>query len=176
MKITRYVIFLLLILVIGITAIIFIVATAGAAVSEANAVHSGSSARAQIPYDFWIVGTHLPAGEYTLSPVVDTVVLFRNVKTNESEQASLVPTGERVATDNRKLVFVLHNGQHYLREVWNTNGRHVVTSQFNSPLADSDTQTEVRFLDQNRESQRAGRADHASQLCVAESHAGKSCQ
>jgi hypothetical protein len=176
MQITRFVIFLVLILVIGITAIIFIVANAGAAESEANAVQPASATRAQIPYDFWIVGTRLPAGEYTLSPVVDTVVLFRNVKTNATEQASLVPTGEQVATDNHKLVFVLHNGQHYLREVWNANGRHVVTSQLNSPIADSDTQTEVRLLDQNRESQRAGRSGNASQLCVADSHAGKSCQ
>jgi hypothetical protein len=172
MKITRFVVFLL---VVGITVLIFIFG-AGVSISETNAAYSARATRAQIPYDFWIVGTRLSAGEYTLSPVVDTVVLFRNVKTNATEQASLVPTGEQVATDNHKLVFVLHNGQHYLREVWNQNGRNVVTSQFNSPIADSDTQTEVRLVDEKREDQRAGQAGNASQLCVAESHAGKSCQ
>jgi len=173
MKITRFVIFLL---VIGITVIIFIFGTAGVAISETNAAYSAHATRAQIPYDFWIVGTHLPAGEYILSRIVDTVVLFRNVKTKASEQASLVPTGERVATDDHKLIFVLHNGQHYLREVWNANGRHVVTSQLNSRLAESDTQTEVRLVDQKRETQMPGQAGSASQFCVADSPAEKICQ
>jgi len=55
-------------------------------------------ATAQIPFDFWMGDTHLPAGEYALYPVLrlTTLVLLRNTKTNAQEQAFQVPTGELV--------------------------------------------------------------------------------
>src|SRR5690349_5662711 len=97
--------------VVGIFLITFMVVAAGVAVGQTNGSDSTLTTTVQIPYDFWIVGTRLPAGEYAISPVVDTVVLIRNVKTKAKEQASLMPTGDPVAPGDQKLVFVEHNGQ-----------------------------------------------------------------
>jgi hypothetical protein len=133
--------------VLGIFLIAFLVAAAGVAVGQTNGSGTTPTTTVQIPYDFWIVGTRLPAGEYTISPVVDTVVLFHNAKTKAKEQASLMPTGEPVPAGDHKLVFVEHNGQHYLREIWNADGRQIVTSQLRLFPATGDTVTEVRLVE-----------------------------
>lgn len=101
-----------------------------------------------IPYDFWIAGKRLPAGDYSLSRTMETVVDFHNANAEQGEQAFLMPTGEAVAAGNQKLVFVVHNGEHYLREVWNSDGRQVVTSQLGVPSAPGDTTTQLRLPDQ----------------------------
>src|SRR5215475_6940205 len=139
--------------VIGIFLLVSLFVAAGVAVGQTKALPSTPRITAQIPYDFWIVATRLPAGQYTLSPVVYTVVLFRNAKTKAKEQASLMPTGEPVATGDHKLVFVVHNGQHYLREIWNSDGKQVVTTQLALPLVAGDTETEVRLVEQKRDNQ-----------------------
>ena len=146
MKTTKLVISTLV--AVGIFVIAFLVVAAGVAVGQTNGSGSTTTTTVQIPYDFWIVGTRLPAGDYTISPVVDTVVLFHNAKTKAKEQASLMPTGEAVAGGDHKLVFVVHNGQHYLREIWNADGRQIVTSQLRLFPATGDTVTEVRLVEQ----------------------------
>ena len=134
--------------VVGIFLIAFLVAAAGVAVGQTNGSDSTLATTVQIPYDFWIVGTRLPAGEYAISPVVDTVVLIRNVKTKAKEQASLMPTGDPVAPGDHKLVFVQHNGQHYPREIWDSNGRQIVTTQLRLFPGTGDNVTEVRLVEQ----------------------------
>ena len=133
--------------VVGIFLIAFLVVAAGVAVGQTNGSASTPTITVQIPYDFWIVGTRLPAGEYAISPVVDTVVLIRNLKTKAKEQASLMPTGDPVAPGDHKLVFVEHNGQHYLREIWSADGRQIVTSQLRLFPAAGDKETEVRLVE-----------------------------
>jgi hypothetical protein len=129
----------------------FVVAGTGVALAQTSAPLSTHPARVHIPYDFWIEGTHLPAGDYILSPLEDTIVLFRNAKIKTQEQAtSLMPTGQSVAAYDHKLVFVVHNGQHNFREIWNSDGKEIATSQFDLPLPAGDTETEVRLLEQKR--------------------------
>ena len=145
--------------VIGLFVIAFIVVAAGVAVPQTNPSRSTSATTVHIPYDFWIQNTPLSAGDYSLSIVVDTVVFFHNVKTKATEQVSLLPTGDQVAPGDHKLVFVVHNGQHYLREIWNADGKQIVTSQLDVPLASGDTETEVRLIEQKGNG--AGRAKAA---------------
>ena len=108
-------------------------------------------ATAQIPFDFWIDDTHLPAGEYALYPALrlDTLLLLRNTKTSAQEQIFLVPTGDAVANGDYKLVFVTRAGQHYLREVWEAAGKAVLTSQAGVSLRSTDSWSEVPLVGQN---------------------------
>ena len=94
--------------------------------------------------------THLPAGEYALYPVLrlTTLVLLRNTKTNAQEQAFLVPTGELVASGDYKLVFVVQKGQHYLQELWESDGKAVLTSQLGITMGPADTRSEVPLVGQ----------------------------
>ena len=102
-------------------------------------------ARVDIPYDFWIAGDRLPAGHYAVSRVLATVLLFRNAQADRQEQVFLVPTGQPLSAGNDRLIFVVHSGQRYLREVWNSDGRQVVTDQLGLPLAPGDTFVELRL-------------------------------
>jgi len=116
-------------------------------VTDADATSSARfTATAHIPYDFYVEGTHLPAGDYTISPVADTVVLFRNAEAKAVGQAFLVPTGESVPTGEERLVFVLRNGRHALTDVWTPSGKMVVTSQQNRASAATDERTQVALV------------------------------
>jgi hypothetical protein len=106
---------------------------------------------AQIPYEFWIAGTLLPAGNYSISPSVPSVVVFWNAKHDIGKQAFLMPTGGSVASGQGKLIFLVHDGKHYLRAIWLSDGKAVLTSEFHLPLAAGDTETEVKLLEQKRD-------------------------
>jgi hypothetical protein len=125
---------------------------------QSNAPRPTRSATAQIPYDFWVEGTLLPAGDYTLSRIEETVVVFRNSKADAQEEAFLLPTGDRVADTDHKLIFIVHEGRHYLRGVWDGDGRQVITSQLDVPLAPGDEETQVPLVEPKRDSHRPNKA------------------
>jgi hypothetical protein len=106
---------------------------------------------AHIPYDFWIGGTRLPAGDYSISPGAASVVVFWNARGEIGGQAFLIPTGASVASADCKLIFVLHDGEHYLRAIWLSDGKAVLTSEFHLPSAAGDTETEVRLFEQKHD-------------------------
>jgi hypothetical protein len=121
--------------------------TGKAIVTDADAtagVHF--TATAHVPYDFYIEGTHFPAGDYTISPVADSVLLFRNADAHAVGQAFLVPTGEAVPARAEKLLFELRNGRHCLTDVWIPNGKMVVTSQQGRVSAATEARTEVNLV------------------------------
>ena len=103
-------------------------------------------ASARIPFDFWIGGSHLPAGDYALDSILDTLVIFRNARAKAQEHAFLVPSGDAVGCTEYKLVFVLHNRQHYLRELWNSSGKAVLTSYMGVAMVSADTLIEVPVI------------------------------
>jgi hypothetical protein len=103
---------------------------------------------AQVPFDFWVDDTQLPAGEYGLYPALglDIVLLLRNTRTNAQEQLFLVPTGESVAKGDYKLVFVTRAGQNHLCQVWETDGKAVLTSQYGIGVRSTDARSEVPLV------------------------------
>jgi hypothetical protein len=140
---------LAIVLVIGFAAM-FLVITAALAVGQDNPrPPSPAIATAKIPFDFWVDDTRLPEGEYALYSVfrLNTLVFLRNTKVDAQEQGVfLMPTGDPVASGDYKLVFVVHEGQHYLREIWASNGKAVLTSQFGIDVAPADTLSEIRLV------------------------------
>jgi hypothetical protein len=79
-----------------------------------------STARVQIPFDFSIGNSMLPAGEYTVSPLVEggTVLTIRSldgrrqmfVQTSAAESAN--------APSETKLVFRRYGDQYFLSQIW----------------------------------------------------------
>jgi hypothetical protein len=109
---------------------------------------------AHIPYEFWIEGARLPAGDYTISRVMDTVVLFRNLQTKAEADAYLTPTEtQKVSANDEKVVFIVRDGQHYLREVWNSDGRQVISSELDIPLQATDAKSQVPLIGQSNAQQ-----------------------
>jgi hypothetical protein len=111
----------------------------------------------QIPFDFWVGGSHLPAGNYILDCSLPTVVTFRNVQTKEQAQAFLVPTGDEVGLRDHKLIFVTRNRQYYLQELWNSHGRAVLTSRFGVTMASEDIRSEIPISEDKRGKEAAER-------------------
>jgi hypothetical protein len=134
---------------ISIATIALLLVLAGTAFGQNANSEEKSGDTAHIPYDFWIADARLPAGDYTISRVISTIVLFRNVQTKAEAQAFLLPTETHsVAADDQKLVFILRDGQHYLREVWNSDGRQVISSESGIPLPAQTSVTAVPLMDQ----------------------------
>ncbi len=96
----------------------------------------------QIPFDFWIGPSRFPAGTYRMECLLVTMVLFHNTDKNIHAQAFLMPTGDKVATDDYKLIFAMHDHQRYLQELWNSNGRAVLTLRL-ATMAPEDTRIEI---------------------------------
>jgi hypothetical protein len=106
-------------------------------------------ATTHIPFDFWVDGTHLAAGDYAVYPVrrlKNTLLLLRDTKTGAQEQMFLLPTGDAVVSGGCKLVFLVRNGQHYLQEVWDSDGKAILTSHYGMLIAPADTRSEVPLI------------------------------
>lgn len=137
----------ILALLFGIVAIIgFLILTDFVSVGQSQAqAPVDPIAKALIPFDFWVGGTHLPAGEYDLyrSLGLNSVVVLRSMENNAQDEAFLLPLSGPVAMGHCKLIFVNRRGKHYLHEVWNAHGRAILTSEFAMGVAAGDTRSEV---------------------------------
>lgn len=93
------------------------------------------SGTADIPFDFYIAGSKLPAGHYTLSIIAPTYVLLRNA--DGKVQQNLYFMQDAVAGKNppSKIVFAIRDGKHYFAEVWSSFGKAQLTS-FNPQAGD----------------------------------------
>ncbi len=95
--------------------------------------------QADIPFDFMVGETTLPAGTYTVSTSAPDVVLIRSLDGHESVlvitqsvQESLTPS------DETKLVFNRHGDLYFLAQVWAEgafNGREFLKSSTESKVA-----------------------------------------
>jgi len=86
---------------------------------------------AAIPFDFWIGGSHLPAGDYIIEPVdSSTYFLFRTKDGKGIHTVYSVPLDEVPRPESEaKLVFKLEDGKHCLYEGWGPFGRRVLTGE-----------------------------------------------
>jgi hypothetical protein len=83
---------------------------------------------ADIPFDFYIAGAKMPAGQYTLNIIAPTYVLLRNK--NGSVQQDLYFLQSALAGKNvpTQIVFALRDGKYYFAEVWSSYGKAQLTS------------------------------------------------
>ena len=106
------------------------------------------TAQATIPFEFWIAGSRLPAGEYRIEHVESTTyILFRSTDGKTVMDAYTLPLDENPVKDSdAKLVFRIQNGKHYLYEGWGQYGRRVVTVEYGRPVPSGDNRAEVPVI------------------------------
>ena len=129
---------------------------ANIASSQAVRARTEVTATAHIPFDFWVGGALLPAGDYSISPGAPSALMFWNQKEDVGEQAFLLSTGDSVASGDYKLIFVVHDGQHHLRAIWYVAGKALLTSQLYVPLLSGDTEADVKLLEHKHVTEVAG--------------------
>ena len=102
-------------------------------------------AQATIPFQFWIAGNPLPAGDYQIEHVVSsTLVLFRSKNGNAAQDAYMIPLDDSVVKpDQAKLVFRVQNVKHYLYAFWGVYGKRVLTFESGRPTPAADSRLDV---------------------------------
>jgi hypothetical protein len=102
-------------------------------------------AQATIPFQFWIAGNALPAGDYQIEHVVSsTLVVFRSKNGDVVQEAYMIPLDDSlVKPDQAKLVFRVQNGKHYLYALWGVYGKRVLTSESGGPAPAADSRLDL---------------------------------
>ncbi|MCU1284967.1 MAG: hypothetical protein JWO13_1317 [Acidobacteriales bacterium] len=106
------------------------------------------AAYANIPFEFWVTGTKLPAGEYRFEHVESTTtVLIRNNDGTRLSEAYMMPLNDdAVSPNNSKVVFLDRGGNKYLYEFWGVRGKRVVTAEIPDPPSSGSKRIEVAVL------------------------------
>ena len=102
-------------------------------------------AHAAIPFEFWIEGYRLPAGNYQIDLLESTsYLLFRSTEGKIIQVAYALPLDDDPAREgDSKLVFRVQNGRHYLYGGWGPFGRRVLTEESVRPVPSGSTRAEV---------------------------------
>jgi hypothetical protein len=88
-----------------------------------------------VPFDFYISGQKLPAGQYTLDRIVPTYVMLRSKDGKTQQDLYLLQTASPVKNPPLKVIFALREGKYYFAEVWSWYGKSQLTS-FTSRASD----------------------------------------
>jgi hypothetical protein len=115
-----------------ITAIAFF--AAASFLGGASALAQDSQLRATVPFNFTVGSKHLPAGNYTVSPVFATVIAIRNWDKNAAVLSAVKPGADQ-SNSNAKLVFDKLGDQYFLREIFGGYGN---SSHGTLPLSKSE--------------------------------------
>jgi len=105
-------------------------------------------ARATIPFEFWITGNRLPAGDYWIEHIDSRAyILFRSTDGKIVQNAYTLPLDDNPAkATEAKLVFRIQDGRRYLYEGWGPYGKSVVTGESVRPAPTGDNRVEVPII------------------------------
>ena len=101
---------------------------------------------ANVPFEFWVGATRLPAGTYELTHATSpTLVVFSGMKPETTTEAFLLPVDEEpVKQSDAKLIFALRNGNYYLYEIRGRFGTRMITAEYGFPEPKGDRRVEVQ--------------------------------
>jgi hypothetical protein len=71
-----------------------------------------------VPFDFYISGEKLPAGQYTLDRIIPTYVMLRSKDGKVQQDLYFIQTAVPVKNPPLKVIFALRDGKYYFAEVW----------------------------------------------------------
>jgi hypothetical protein len=91
---------------------------------------------ADIPFDFYIAGNKLPAGQYMLNIIAPTYVLLRSKDGKAQQDLYFMQTAVAAKNNPSKIIFAGRDGKYYFAEVWSYFGKAQLTS-FNSQPGDT---------------------------------------
>jgi hypothetical protein len=81
-----------------------------------------------VPFEFYISGAKLPAGQYLLDRVAPTYVLLRSKDGTKQQDLYLLQTAVPSKTPPLKVVFALRGGKYYFSEIWSWYGKSQLSS------------------------------------------------
>ena len=81
-----------------------------------------------VPFDFYISGEKLPAGQYTLDRIIPTYVMLRSKDGKVQQDLYFIQTSAPVKNPPLKVIFALRDGKYYFAEVWSWYGKSQLSS------------------------------------------------
>jgi hypothetical protein len=90
-----------------------------------NQPHKGA---VDVPFDFYISGNKLPAGQYTFDIIAPTYVMLRSQDGKVQQDLYFMQVASPTKNPVAKVVFSLRDGKYYLFEVWGWFGKSQLTS------------------------------------------------
>ncbi len=82
---------------------------------------------------FYVAGSKLPAGKYTLNIVAPTYVLLRSQDGKTQQDLYFLQTASPEKDHPSKVIFALRDGKYYFAEVWSYLGKAQLTSFTSRP-------------------------------------------
>ncbi len=81
-----------------------------------------------VPFDFYISGEKLPAGQYTLDRIIPTYGMLRSKDGKVQQELYFIQTAVPVKDSPLKVVFALRDGKYYFAEIWSWYGKSNLSS------------------------------------------------
>jgi len=81
-----------------------------------------------VPFEFYISGAKLPAGQYLLDRVAPTYVLLRSQDGAVQQDLYFLQTAVPSKNPPLKVVFALRGGKYYFSEIWSWYGKAQLSS------------------------------------------------
>jgi hypothetical protein len=81
-----------------------------------------------VPFDFYVSGAKLPAGQYTLDRIIPTYVVLRSKDGKVEQELYFTQTAPAVKDPTLKVIFAVRDGKYYFAEVWSWYGKSQLTS------------------------------------------------
>ena len=88
-----------------------------------------------VPFDFYISGNKLPAGQYSLDLIAPTYVMLRSKDGKVAQDLYFLQTAVAGKNPTAKVVFALRDGKYYFSQVWSWMGTAQLSS-FNPQPSD----------------------------------------
>jgi hypothetical protein len=94
------------------------------------------TAKANIPFEFFIGPEEMPAGQYELQVIVPSVAIIRSIDGKRVQELFTLDIGPPVPENESRLVFVTRNGKRALTEIWCIEGKRRLTAEFTADQGD----------------------------------------
>ena len=88
------------------------------------------TARATIPFKFWVQGQELQAGNYTFDNGFPGSATVRREGSNSGIGVSIILYAVPQERETPRVIFVLRDGKYFLFELRSVQGQYVVTAEF----------------------------------------------
>jgi hypothetical protein len=88
------------------------------------------TARASIPFNFWVQGHGFPAGDYVFDNSLPGSATIHREGSNSSFAVALILYAVPMEKENPRVIFIRRDGKYSLVEIWSVRGRYVVTADF----------------------------------------------
>jgi len=81
-----------------------------------------------VPFDFYISGNKLPAGQYSLDLIAPTYVMLRSKDGKVAQDLYFLQTAVAGKDPTSKVIFALRDGKYYFSQVWSWFGKAQLSS------------------------------------------------